>query len=83
MMKFLLLIALVLIVIWVMRDGPRIDVPKAPRAPAPPPPPAREDMVSCAHCGLHLPRGEALPGRGGVFCGEAHRSAYEQAHPAP
>jgi uncharacterized protein len=83
MLKFLLLIALVLIVIWVMRGGRRIDVPKAPRTPQPPAPPAREDMLSCAHCGLHLPRGEALPGRGGVFCGEAHRRAYEQAHPAP
>jgi uncharacterized protein len=79
-MKFLLLIALVLLVVWVMRGGPRIDVPKAPPTPAPPPP-KREDMLMCAHCGLHLPRGEALPGRGGVFCGEAHRSAYEQAHP--
>jgi uncharacterized protein len=38
-------------------------------------------MLSCAHCGLHLPRDEALPGRGGVFCSEAHRSAYERAHP--
>jgi uncharacterized protein len=40
-------------------------------------------MLRCAQCGLHLPSAEALPGRGGVFCGEAHRSAYEQAHPAP
>ncbi len=38
-------------------------------------------MVACAHCGVHLPRDEALPGRGGVFCGEPHRTAYEQGHP--
>jgi uncharacterized protein len=38
-------------------------------------------MLSCAHCGVHLPRDEALPGRGGVFCDAAHRAAYEQAHP--
>ena len=82
MMKFLLLIALVLIVVWLVRGGSRIEVPKAPRTPVPPTPPQREDMLSCAQCGLHLPRGEALPGRGGVFCGEAHRSAYEQAHPS-
>ncbi len=81
-MKFILLILVVLLVVWAMRAGrKRIDVPKAPPAPAPPAP-QREDMLSCAHCGLHLPRGEALPGRGGVFCGEAHRSAYEQAHPS-
>jgi uncharacterized protein len=40
-------------------------------------------MLACGLCGLHLPRDEALPGRGGVFCGEAHRRAYEQAHPQP
>ena len=37
-------------------------------------------MLACAQCGVHLPRDEALPGRGGVFCGEAHRADYEQAH---
>jgi uncharacterized protein len=83
-MKFLLLIVLVLIVIWVMRGGPRIKVPKAPPNPSAPPQPKEEEMMlSCAQCGLHLPKGEALPGRGGVFCGEAHRRAYEQAHPVP
>ena len=40
-------------------------------------------MLQCAQCGLHLPRDEALPGQGGVFCGEAHRSAFEAAHRAP
>lgn len=35
-----------------------------------------EDMVRCAHCGLHLPRGEAL-GSGAIwFCGGAHQSAH-------
>jgi uncharacterized protein len=38
-------------------------------------------MLACAQCGLHLPRGEALPGRGGVFCSEAHRAEHEKAHP--
>jgi uncharacterized protein len=36
-------------------------------------------MIACAHCGVHLPRDEALPGRGGVFCGDAHRTAFEKA----
>jgi uncharacterized protein len=38
-------------------------------------------MLACAQCGVHLPANEALPGRGGVFCGDAHRSAFEAAHP--
>lgn len=76
-MKYLLIIAIVLLILWVARSSRR-----------PPPPPARPDaktvqqpMLACAHCGLHLPSGEALPGRGGVFCGEAHRAAYEKTHP--
>ena len=36
-------------------------------------------MIACTYCGVHLPRDEALPGRGGVFCGDAHRTAFEKA----
>jgi uncharacterized protein len=77
-MKFLLLIVVVLVVVWVMR-GKRPQVPSA--RPAEPDAP-HEAMLACAQCGLHLPKGEALPGRGGVFCSESHRSAYEHAHPS-
>ena len=38
-------------------------------------------MIACAYCGVHLPRDEALPGRGGVFCGDAHRAAFEKEQP--
>ena len=76
-MKYLILILVVLAVMWLVRSKPR-----APSAePASAPPRKQETMLACAQCGLHLPRDEALPGRGGVFCGEAHRAAYEKAHP--
>jgi uncharacterized protein len=82
-MRFVLLILLVVLVVWAVRAvRRRIDVPKAPPTqPAPAVPPEEEMMLSCMHCGLHLPRGEALPGRDGVFCGEAHRTEYEKSHP--
>ena len=76
MMKFLLLIGIALLVLWVLR-GKRPQVPPA----RPPEPAAKEPMLACAQCGLHLPQGEALPGRGGVVFSEAHRSADERAHP--
>ena len=85
-MKFLIVI-LVLVVLWLLLRGgasrrARRDGDDSPRRrPAAPSPP--QAMLVCAQCGVHLPRDEALPGRGGVFCGEAHRAAYEQQHPGP
>lgn len=39
-----------------------------------------EDMVRCAQCGVHLPKGESLVTGGAretkYFCSEAHRRAY-------
>jgi uncharacterized protein len=32
-----------------------------------------ETMVPCAHCGVNLPRSEALEGAGRFFCSEEHR----------
>ena len=79
-MKYLLILLVVLLVVWLVRSQrPRVPPPRKPADV----PPANEPMLACMHCGLHLPRNEALPGRGGVFCGEAHRAEYEKAHPSP
>jgi uncharacterized protein len=32
-----------------------------------------ESMVTCAHCGVHLPRGDALAARGLHYCSAEHR----------
>lgn len=82
-MKYLLVILVVLLVVWLARAGHRVLPPSSGEAGRRGPvPPVRQPMVACAHCGLHLPRDEALPGRGGLFCGEAHRATYEKEHPA-
>ena len=80
-MKYLLIILVVLIVLWIARSQ-RARVPPPAGKPRGEPAP-NAPMLACMHCGLHLPRNEALPGRGGVFCGEAHRAEYEKAHPTP
>ncbi|HEX2011026.1 MAG TPA: PP0621 family protein [Roseateles sp.] len=77
-MKYLLLILIVGLVFFVLglkRSRPpappvRRAEPEKPAANAP-------DIVACAQCGLHVPRSEALPGRGGLFCSAAHRAAFE------
>lgn len=35
-----------------------------------------EDMVRCAHCGLHLPKGESIQSDGQFFCGTEHRDTH-------
>jgi len=35
-----------------------------------------EDMVRCAHCGMHLPKSESIRADGRVFCSEEHRVTY-------
>ena len=32
-----------------------------------------QEMVSCAHCGVHLPRAEAVHEAQLHYCGDAHR----------
>jgi len=75
-MKFALVLVAVIVLLWLLRGtfNRRVKPPPAkPKHPLP--------MLACAQCGVHLPAHEALPGRGGVFCGDAHRSAFEAAHP--
>jgi uncharacterized protein len=79
-MKYVLLLLAVFALLWMLRSGLRRrmrppDGYQAKSKDAPQP------MLTCAHCGVHLPRDEALPGRGGVFCDASHRSAFEAAHP--
>lgn len=73
---FLLLLVIVVAVAW-LAIGRRQPPPGAGPAPKPPPramPP--QSMVACAHCGVHLPAGEALRDAAGrSFCSEAHRAA--------
>lgn len=82
-MKMLVLIAVLVAVVWLMRGLRKPKLPPRPGQEAPPTATSteakqtHEEMISCQQCGVHLPRSEALPGRGGVFCCDAHRSAFE------
>lgn len=49
------------------RNGPQQDKSVAADA---------EDMVRCAKCGVHLPKGESVQAQGQSFCSAAHRDAY-------
>jgi uncharacterized protein len=64
--KLLLLVIAVAVIYFLWRGFAR----KGGRPPAPPP---GEAMVPCAHCGVNVPRSEALEGAGRLFCSEEHR----------
>ncbi len=36
-----------------------------------------QNMVRCAHCGLHLPDNEAVISRNTAYCSDAHRALAE------
>jgi uncharacterized protein len=76
-MKILIFLVAVFVLLWLLRGATSRRGNGAGRRPQAPPAP--QEMIACAHCGVHLPRDEALPGRGGVFCGDAHRAAFEKA----
>lgn len=35
-----------------------------------------DDMVQCAQCGVHLPKGDSISAAGQYFCNPAHRDAF-------
>lgn len=39
--------------------------------------PVAEDMVRCAHCGVHLPRSESIQTGGRFYCCMEHRNAAQ------
>lgn len=80
-MKYLLVLFVVAVGIWLWRKNRREEMRERavpPQRPAPPAVGAPQAMVRCAHCGLHLPATDALPGPGGaLYCSAAHRRVAE------
>jgi uncharacterized protein len=72
-MKYLLVLAIVLAVIWFLRNNRRSDEPRKSTS-ARPTTAQPQDMVQCPVCSLHLPRSDALPGPDGqLYCCAEHR----------
>ena len=70
MLKWLILTAAVLAAFWLLRRSLSRRADEPPRA-------GREsgpaELVSCARCEVHLPRGEALEEAGRFYCSDEHR----------
>ncbi|UJW79698.1 PP0621 family protein [Hydrogenophaga sp. SL48] len=77
-MKFLLVLAVVLVAFWIWRNNRLNERPGAPPPRGPGKPVA---MVACDHCGTHLPEAEVVRGQQGVYCCQEHRRQNEGASP--
>ncbi|MFP5466837.1 MAG: PP0621 family protein [Gammaproteobacteria bacterium] len=71
-MKYLLVVAVVLVAFWIWRNNRRQEQAQRQtmRPPATTSTPVR--MVACHHCGTHLPETDAVAGSLGVYCSQAH-----------
>lgn len=66
--RFLVLVLIVVAVVWLARRAFRAPgAEEVARKPA-----VEGDLVSCARCGMHLPRSEAREASGALYCGEEH-----------
>ena len=72
MAKIILLVLGLLLVYWILKGYRR----SIERRGAPPPKQGSEDMVRCAHCGVHLPRSESVATQGRFFCTREHERLH-------
>jgi uncharacterized protein len=78
-MKYLFVLLVVLLVIWAVKRGRAANRPARPSSPKAQTP---SDMVTCAHCGIHLPQEEAVSGQKGLYCSTDHRAAAQDRNPS-
>lgn len=86
-MKYLLVLLVVLVAVWVWRHNRAIESdkdteeasPSRPQRNAPPASAAPAPMLACRHCGVHLPAGDAVSGKLGGYCSAEHRRLNEGA----
>lgn len=79
-MKYLLLIALTVAVVWLWRHNRQAQKAAYLRqAAAVPAPLAAVEIVACGMCGVHLPKSDALVGLHDAtfYCSDAHRREAE------
>ncbi|CAG9180578.1 MULTISPECIES: PP0621 family protein [Cupriavidus] len=75
MARIFILLAVVLGVFWWLRSRAEAQREQTSRAARPTPAPRddhAETMVQCAHCGVHLPKSEAIAWRGLHYCRRSH-----------
>jgi len=73
MRTIILLVLGLVLVYWILRIYRR----RVDRRGARPPATGGEDMVQCARCGVHLPRGESVTTQGQYYCSHEHQREHQ------
>lgn len=76
-MKFLLVLAVIVVAIWVWRNNRQAES-HANRPAKARPAALPMAMVACLQCGTHLPESEAVRGPRGSYCCAEHRQQHER-----
>ena len=69
--KYVLVLLVIVVFAWIMLRGRGQHKPsrgKGPKGDA-------QSMIACDHCGVHLPRGDAVLDHSGSYCSPAHKLA--------
>lgn len=83
-MKYLLVLLVIVVAVGIWRNKRRAELAEHKTAGPKPVPALKEpqNMVACAHCGLHLPQADAMTdGANQYYCSAEHRSAAQQSRP--
>lgn len=75
--RLIVIVLVVFALLWLLRralSGPRSrgGAPREGDAPPQAPGEAKGDLVSCAHCGVNLPKADARGAGGRHYCSEEH-----------
>jgi uncharacterized protein len=68
--RLIVIVAIVFALLWLLRRA--LARPAKSDAPPQAPGEAKGDLVSCAHCGVNLPKLEARSAGGRHYCSEEH-----------
>ncbi len=77
-MKYLFWLLIILLAVWAFKRSRASQAMPSSRNQ---PPAGPTEMVTCAHCGIHLPQEEAVSGQKGAYCSTEHRTAAQDRNP--
>ena len=83
-MKYLLVLLVIVVAVGIWRNKRRAELAERKAAGTRPAPALKQpqNMVACAHCGLHLPQADAVTdGTSQYYCSAEHRSLAQQSRP--